>query len=232
MRKYFQQLENCIYLPEGTEGHGFDGPITVSSASDATIPMLIHQLSRNNISYLTGSPGKVEHLSAAVREVEGVEPGSPEALGNLMLRDPYPRGEYSEGIYMMVPAVTEKKIRSGARDWIIETVLAKDENGSQRYPLTLSMNSLVTRVLIDQSDEIPRAYGVEYMVGEALYAADQRYDPDTTGELRQVVASKEVIIAGGAFNTPQILKLSGVGPREELEGLRIPLVADVPAVVR
>jgi choline dehydrogenase len=194
--------------------------------------VLIHQLSRNNISYLTGSPGKVDHLSVAVREVEGIDLGSPEALGNLMLRDPYPAGEYSQGVYMMVPAVTEKKIRSGARDWIIETVLAKDEHGSQKYPLTLSTNSLVTRVLIDQDGELPRAYGVEYMVGEALYAADQRYDPETTGELRQVVATKEVIIAGGTFNTPQILKLSGVGPREELENLGIPLVADVPAVVR
>jgi choline dehydrogenase len=37
MRKYFQQLENCNYLPEGTEGHGFDGPITVSSASSALL---------------------------------------------------------------------------------------------------------------------------------------------------------------------------------------------------
>jgi choline dehydrogenase len=133
---------------------------------------------------------------------------------------------------MLTTAVTEMKIRSGARDWIMETVLAKDEDGSQRYPLTLSTNSLVTRVLIEQDGDLPRAYGVEYMVGEALYAADQRYDPETTGEIRQVVASKEVIIAGGAFNTPQILKLSGVGPREELEGLGIPLFADVPAVVR
>jgi hypothetical protein len=29
MREYFIEVENCIYLPEGTPGHGFKGPITV-----------------------------------------------------------------------------------------------------------------------------------------------------------------------------------------------------------
>lgn len=40
----------------------------------------------------------------------------------------------------------------------------------------------------------------------------------------------KVILAGGAFNTPQILKLSGVGPRKELEALGIPVVIDSPGV--
>jgi choline dehydrogenase len=45
------------------------------------------------------------------------------------------------------------------------------------------------------------------------------------------VGSKgEVILAGGAFNTPQLLKLSGVGPREELERFGIPVVVELPGV--
>jgi choline dehydrogenase len=46
-----------------------------------------------------------------------------------------------------------------------------------------------------------------------------------------VTASIEVIVAGGAFNTPQILKLSGIGPREGLERFDIPVAVDLPAVL-
>ncbi|ESK83269.1 aryl-alcohol oxidase [Moniliophthora roreri MCA 2997] len=45
-----------------------------------------------------------------------------------------------------------------------------------------------------------------------------------------VSASKEVILSAGSFNTPQLLLLSGIGPRADLEALGIPLVLDSPAV--
>ena len=44
-----------------------------------------------------------------------------------------------------------------------------------------------------------------------------------SGELRSVKASREVILAGGAFNTPQLLMLSGIGPPETLERHGIPV---------
>ena len=99
------------------------------------------------------------------------------------------------------------------------------------HPLTVSLHSLATRVLFEDWEGKPKAIGVEYTVGEGLYSADRRYNANQTGELRTVHAKKEVIVSGGTFNTPQILKLSGIGPREELEGLDIPVVADLPAVV-
>uniref|UniRef100_A0A8H7NEH6 Glucose-methanol-choline oxidoreductase N-terminal domain-containing protein n=1 Tax=Bionectria ochroleuca TaxID=29856 RepID=A0A8H7NEH6_BIOOC len=194
MREYFMKAEKCNYLPQGTPGHGFDGFIT---------------LSRNNVTYLTGSAGVVDQLSKASLEVEGIEANSTDALADLLLRDPYPPGEYSEGIFMLVSAVTETKRRSGARTYVVDTLNAKNTDGSKKYPLTLSTRSLATKVLFDQQGEVPRAYGVEYMNRARL---------------------KEVIVSGGSFNTPQILKLSGVGPREELEKFDIPVVADVPAV--
>ena len=41
---------------------------------------------------------------------------------------------------------------------------------------------------------------------------------------------REVILAGGPINSPQLLKLSGIGPADELQALGIPVVADLPGV--
>ena len=43
-------------------------------------------------------------------------------------------------------------------------------------------------------------------------------------------ASREVILAGGAFNTPQLLMLSGIGPRSALDKHGVPLRVDLAGV--
>src|SRR5262249_20697621 len=91
--------------------------------------------------------------------------------------------------------------------------------------LTIELHALVTRVLFEGDT----AVGVEYQKGDRLYRADPRAS-SAPGERRTVRAHREVILAGGAFNTPQLLKLSGVGPRAELERFGIPVVADLPGV--
>ncbi|EEB92843.1 hypothetical protein MPER_08585, partial [Moniliophthora perniciosa FA553] len=53
---------------------------------------------------------------------------------------------------------------------------------------------------------------------------------DGNGPRVNLTASKEVILSAGAFNTPQLLLLSGIGPKEDLKALDIPLVLHSPAV--
>jgi choline dehydrogenase len=76
-----------------------------------------------------------------------------------------------------------------------------------------------------------RAVGVEYLRGEHLYRADPRADQAVTApEPRRLRVKKEVILSAGAFNSPQLLKLSGIGPRDELTRLGIPVLVDLPGV--
>ena len=50
------------------------------------------------------------------------------------------------------------------------------------------------------------------------------------GQLKEARARKEVIVCGGAINSPQLLLLSGLGPAEELTPLGIPVLRDLPGV--
>lgn len=53
---------------------------------------------------------------------------------------------------------------------------------------------------------------------------------NTQGVEYTLSASKEVILTAGTFHTPQLLQISGIGAREQLEALSIPVVADIPGV--
>ncbi|MBD5784697.1 GMC family oxidoreductase N-terminal domain-containing protein [Cellulosimicrobium terreum] len=85
----------------------------------------------------------------------------------------------------------------------------------QRPNLTVVTDAQATRVVFDGT----RAVGVEYVQGDAA-----------KGEKRIAEARREVVLSGGSINTPQLLMLSGVGDRAELEALDIPVVAHSPEV--
>lgn len=50
------------------------------------------------------------------------------------------------------------------------------------------------------------------------------------GKLQQSSATKEIILCGGAINSPQLLMLSGIGPAAHLQAHKIPVVSDLPGV--
>jgi len=120
--------------------------------------------------------------------------------------------------------------RSSAQTYLSDTTNEVHENGTQRFPLTISTTSLATRVLFNVSGTNPRATGVSFFQGQALYRADPRNNGLQVGVPFNVTATREVIIAAGAFNTPQLLKLSGIGPRDELESFNISVVQELSAV--
>lgn len=129
-----------------------------------------------------------------------------------------------------IPLSMKNSARGGARDYILSVANAVNDDGSRKYQLDIKLNTLVTKIEFDQSSDTPRATGVAYLEGQSLYRADPRWESGSVSGSGIVNASKEVIISGGSFNTPQILKLSGVGPRAELESFDIPVVVDLPGV--
>jgi len=82
----------------------------------------------------------------------------------------------------------------------------------KRRNLTVKTRAFVTRILFEGT----RAVGVEYTTrgGGGVHRA----------------MGGEVILAGGAINTPQLLQISGVGPAADLAALGIPVVRDLPGV--
>ncbi|QDL12309.1 choline dehydrogenase [Brasilonema octagenarum UFV-E1] len=81
----------------------------------------------------------------------------------------------------------------------------------QRPNLTITTGALVTRLLFEGTS----AVGVEYL---------------HEGMLHQVRVNQEVILSAGAFDSPKLLLLSGIGDAEYLQGLGISVVADLPGV--
>jgi choline dehydrogenase len=80
-----------------------------------------------------------------------------------------------------------------------------------RGNVALTTRALTHRLIFEGR----KAVGVEY---------------SAAGRLHRVRAAREVIVSGGAINSPQILMLSGVGPAEALRSLDIPVIHDLPGV--
>ncbi|XP_011309453.1 glucose dehydrogenase [FAD, quinone] [Fopius arisanus] len=81
----------------------------------------------------------------------------------------------------------------------------------ERHNLHIALNATVRRIIFEKL----RAVGVEYM---------------QDGEIRTARTSREIIVSGGAVNSPQLLLQSGIGPTEHLNAVNVPVVKDLPGV--
>jgi choline dehydrogenase len=130
-----------------------------------------------------------------------------EAFLNATQQAGYQRTSDVNGFQQEGFARFDRNIRRGRR---LSAARAYLHPVMDRPNLTVTTRALVHRVLFDGT----RATGVEYSVRGKRHTAH----------------AGEVVLCGGAFNSPQLLQLSGVGNAEELRRLGVPIVHDLPAV--
>jgi choline dehydrogenase len=113
-----------------------------------------------------------------------------------------------------VASLTQYTTRDGRRSSTYEAFLAGEPE--ERPNLTLITGAQATRILLEGEGENRVATGVEYRAAGGATVA--------------LHAAKEVIVSAGAIGSPQLLLLSGIGPRQELEALGIACLVDAPDV--
>jgi choline dehydrogenase len=147
--------------------------------------------------------------------------GGPLAVSNMRDRHPladayieaaqqcgYPRNDDFNGLTQEGAGYYQTTTRNGRR---CSTAVGYLKPVRGRANLGVISNALALRILFEGR----RAVGVEYITGD---------------QLRSARANAEVIVASGAFNSPQLLQLSGVGPAALLNSLGVAVIADMPGV--
>ncbi|KAK6082632.1 alcohol dehydrogenase [Seiridium cupressi] len=221
MRKYFQRLENAEYLPNGVVGHGFSGWLTTT------------------VTYLGFALQDLKLLSIIVsaaialgEDLGGVILTTIEGLLQVLALDinaDFSGRDEQEGLYQ-VPIAVNQGVRNGPREFVLDTANAKLSNGERKYQLDVQLNTLVTKIRFDMTGASSKAIGVDYVQGQSLHRADPRSGNTGPGTSGSVNATAEVILSAGTFESPKLLKLSGIGPTDELESFNIPVVVDLPGV--
>lgn len=220
MRKYFERLEDCNYRPVrrffakmfgwNPTRHGFKGWLTTNIADPRLVVKdmdLVTLILKSALDAITKLGKPLERIKASIDAL--LDPND----WSLVKKN-------AEGI-RFAPLATRNGCRTGTRNYIQAVQKSHPQN------LIVKTNALVTRVLLDK-DKV--ATGVEYREGESIYAAHVNPQPTKAGPPQRVYASREIILSGGAFNTPQLLKLSGIGPKAELQKHGIEVKVDLPGV--
>lgn len=177
-------------------------------------------------------------LTATFKEVSARGLGGP-ALGNDPLANALPIFGFlkrdinqetmagrPEGVYQF-PLASRNHVRNGTREYLLATI-----QDSRRFPLRIKTQALVTKVILeDVGTGTPRATGVEFLDGGSLYEADlTSHNGAAAPRAIRVKATREVILAAGAFNTPQLLMLSGIGDPDQLAQHGIQTQVALPGV--
>jgi choline dehydrogenase len=121
-------------------------------------------------------------------------------------RNPDYNGATQAGVGLFQRAIDRGRRVSTARAFLLPA--------QRTGRLDIRTNAQATRIIFEGR----RATGIEYRQG------------GTAGPIRIVHARREIVLAGGAINSPKLLQLSGIGPADLLAALGIPVVAAVPGV--
>ncbi len=246
MRKYFERLEQCRYIERSTDPernpsrHGFGGWLATTLADPklvvrdrqllaVIIRAALTSIRERNPNFFSRINYLFSQLSGSLLSILKGEIALKDLLDQLLDPNDWRVAQTRpEGVFMIPLAVKDGK-RVSTRDYIREV--------ERQYPdkLKVKTHTLVTQVLFKPEktpDGLYKAIRVEYLEGKHLYQADPRaaQTSDDTAVKRQIYVKREVILSGGTFNTPQLLKLSGIGSEEELNQFDIPVRVNLPGV--
>ena len=201
MRRYFERLENCrhrwpyrlLYRLTGWNPtkHGFSGWLSVEKAippavlTDHDLVKIVKKAAWACFWELADWWGRIKWVVQSQGDPNDWRLVKKNAIG-----------------VHYAPIHTHKHARNGTREFVLDV--------ARRHPdrLKIELDALATEVLFDESN---RAIGVAYLKGAKLYRA--AYEPSAEpGSPRTAHCTREVILSGGAFNTPQLLMLSGHRP--------------------
>ncbi len=234
---FYDPAVNWLYKTEpdpglaGNRDHWPRGKILGGSSSiNAMVWIRGHRSDYDDWAALAGPGWGAEAVQAAYRAIEDNEAGADEFRGSggpLFIsanrRDLHPlvdtfvaateaaglkrnadfNGAEQEGVGIYQMTIHNARRNSAARAFLRPAM--------KRPNVTVLTGAHVTRVIVEGR----KAAGVEYR---------------RRGVTHRVAARGEVILSGGAINSPQLLMLSGIGPAAHLRDLGIPVVADCPQV--
>jgi choline dehydrogenase len=140
--------------------------------------------------------------------------------GNTSLDVNHPAVAAGDSGAFKAPMHVARQVRLSIREYLEAT--------QQQHPdrLFIITGALATKILMKGN----HAAGIEFMQGANLYEAAKLYNPAAEPSVHRIYAKREVILSAGVFNTPQLLKLSGIGPALELRAHGIDVLVDLPGV--
>lgn len=190
----------------GATGWGYDDVLPYFCKSEDLAPS--NEITVDQDAHGTGGPLGVSVRAPALDGAKAFVAAC-EAAG-------IPRGDYNgrdRGGSVGVSSLFQTSTRAGRRSSTYHAFL--EGAAEERDNLTIFTECQVERIQLATAGDL-RATGVSFRNAE--------------GQEQSVTARKEVILSAGAVGSPQILMLSGIGPRRELEAVDVPCVHELPGV--
>ncbi|KAI8800596.1 GMC oxidoreductase-domain-containing protein [Cladochytrium replicatum] len=207
----FKRIEN-MQIPKSEldeEYHGFDGPVKVSRTT-GNQPCVWNYLWVRSCEALGVGYGPRGEVDPSKGFTNGTGPG----------RDYNGASIYNAAC--MMSSVADGVRQHTGRAYVAPIIDPWQKSYRSNFTLLTDTTVAAIESILDPRSGLRRAVGVKCIPN------DGKGKP-TSGP-KVIRARKEVILSGGAIGSPQILKLSGIGPRNELKSLGIEVVKDLPGV--